>query len=236
MKKITVFLFLSLPFLCFGRAGIADAFYDFQEWVFPAYLSCLILGAITFIVLTILAYRFRVAVKCWFSNKSAYFREHPFLGVIIAGLLLSIPVGIILSVLWQLLWFMAIIPFMGVVCSFPFLLAIGKFRNKCFLNPGFLKWSSIISLSAVIASLLFIGLIETNLLPLEDSTVLMRIRGGLNIATHPFDSLKDIWSSSMVLSCEIVLSLLFVALGKIFRFTISKLRKSKGTTVEIQES
>ena len=64
----------------------------------------------------------------------------------------------------------------------------------------------------------------------------MRIRGGLNIATHPFDSLKDIWSVSIVLSCEIVLSLLFVALGKGFRFTISKLRKSKERSVEIQES
>ena len=107
MKKVCASIFFILPFLCFGRAGIADAFYDFQEWVYPAYLSCLILGVITFIVLTILAYRFRVTVKRWFSNKSMYLREHPFFGVIIAGLLLSIPIGIILSVLWQLFWFMA---------------------------------------------------------------------------------------------------------------------------------
>ena len=97
--KIAVIFLLSSLF-CFGRAGIADAFYNFQAWVYPAYLSCLILGATTFIVLTILAYRFRVTVKRWFSNKSIYLQEHPFFGVIIDGLLLFIPIGIILSVLW----------------------------------------------------------------------------------------------------------------------------------------
>lgn len=229
-KVATFFLLTSL--FCFGKAGFADAFFDFQAWVYPAYLTCLIIGLCILALLAFLAWRFRIRTNRIFTKASEYLRTHRLLGVLVAGVLLVIPLGIAMSVLGQLIWFFAILPFIGIFFSFPFVLAIGRFRNKCLLNKNVLKWMSFIAISAVLASIAFIALIEFKLLPFSEDSIFARSRSGLYATSHPWDSLKDIWSVSGLMTIDVVFSMLLVLAGSGIRYIYRIFRKNKTTTFD----
>ena len=118
-KIVAIFLFLISSLLCFGRAGFADAFYDYQAWGYPAYLTCLLIGICILALLIFLSWRFRTRTDRMCAKASEYLRTHLLFGVLVAGVLLAIPLGIAMSVLWQLIWLMAIFVFMGVIYSSP---------------------------------------------------------------------------------------------------------------------
>ena len=224
-KIAIIFLFSSL--FCFGRAGFADAFYDFQAWVYPAYLTCLIIGTCILALLTFLSWRFRIRTNRMCTKASEYLKTHSLLGVLVAGVLLAITLGIAMSVLWQLIWLMAIFAFIVIIYGFPFVLAIGRFRNKFLLNKNVLKWESILAISAIVASIIFIALIEFKLLPFSEDSIFARSRSGLYLTAHPWDSLRDIWTVSGLMIIEVVFSMLFVFTGNGIRYIYRKFKKNK---------
>ena len=229
-KIASIFLFSSL--ICFGRAGFADAFYDFQAWVYPAYLTCLLIGTCILALLIFLSWRFRTRTDRMCAKASEYLRTHRLLGVLVAGALLAIPLGIAMSVLWQLIWLMAIFVFMGVIYSFPFALAIGRLRNKFLLNRKMLKWGCILAISAILASVLFIVLIELKLLPFSEDSIFARSRSGIYITSHPWDSLKDIWAMTGLLIVEVIFSLILVLIGKSIRYIYRRFGKNMSNSFD----
>ena len=210
---------------CFGRGGLADSFYDFQAWVYPAYLTCFIIGICILALLTFLSWGFRKRTDRMCSKASEYLRTHLLFGVLVAGVLLAIPLGIAMSVLWQLIGLIAIFVFMGVIYSFPFVLGIGRFRVKFLLNKKMLKWECIIAISAILASVIFIALIKFKLLPFSEDSIFVRSHSGPYFASHPWDSLRDIWSVSGLMIIEVVFSMLWIFTGTGIRNIFRHFRK-----------
>lgn len=232
MRSIIALLFLFSSLFCFGMAGFADAFHDFKAWVYPAYLTCLLIGTCILALLIFLSWRFRTRTDSMFAKASEYLRTHRLLGVLVAGVLLAIPLGIAMSALWQLLWFMTICVFMGVIYSFPFALAIGRFRNKFLLNRKMLKWECVLAISAILASVIFIGLIELKLLPFSEDSILARSRSGNYGTSHPWDSLIDIWGTTGLLIVEVIFSFILVLIGKSIRYIYRRFGKNKSNSFD----
>ena len=220
-KIASLTLFQSL--FCFGAAGFADTFSNLRNWLYPAYLTCFITGICILAILTFLSWKHRSWTDKTMSKTSDYLRTHRLLGVLVAGLLIAIPLSFVLSVLWQLIWFMAILPYFVVFISFPVLLAMGQFRNKYLLNGKVLKWMCFIAISAVLASLAFVALIEFKVLPFSEDTTFVRGDEGLYLPTHPWDSLKEIWSMFVYMVIDVVFSILLVLIGRGLRYIYPRL-------------
>lgn len=229
MMKVTRFsplLLIFSAFNCYAAAGFADAYHDRQQWIFPAYFYCLIFGLLILSGLFILSLICRTKTKEISSTISAYLIRHRILAIIVTGVLLAIPLGIMGSVSWEIIWFLSILPALALMLAFPMSLVNRTFREKYLLSPFILKWSFMISISAILASFLFIVLTNRNMLSGTDVTYLARpdrLYPEFYHPTHPYDSMKEIWSITILFIVEIPISILLYWFGLLNRFLCRKL-------------
>lgn len=229
MRKFALFL-LSVPSIAFAAAGFADRYYDHQRWIYPAYAYCLVFGLIVLLCLFILSLIYKTKTRHISEHISVCLIRHKILAIVFTGVLLAIPIGIIGAVSWEIIWFLSMLPFMGLMVAFPIILVNKRFREKLLLSQFWIKWSLFISISSITASLLFIILTACNLLTGTDITNLAhpdRLHQGFYFQTHPYDSIKEIWFLPLFFIGEIVISLMLYLLGVLNRFIYRKLSASR---------
>lgn len=211
---------------CYAAAGFADAYHDHQQWIFPAYFYCLIFGLLLLSGLFIISLICKTKTQEITSAISSYLIRHRILAIVVTGVLLAIPLGIIGSVSWEIIWFLSILPALALMLAFPMSLVNRTFREKYLLSPCMIKWSSMLSISAIVASLLFIILTNWNLLPGTDVTYLARpnrLHPDYYNPTHPYDSLKEIWGSPLLFIVEIPIAIILYWFGLLNRYLCRKL-------------
>ena len=229
MRKLALLLLL-VPSIAFAAAGFADAYNDHQRWIFPAYAYCLVFGLIALLVLFIMSLICQTKTQHISEHISVYLIRHKILAIVFTGILLAIPIGIIGAVSWEIIWFLSILPFMGLMVAFPIILVNKRIREKLLLSTFWIKWGLLISISSISASFLFIILTDCNLLTGTDITYLARpdrLHRGFYSPTHPYDSMKEIWFLPLFFIGEIVISLIFYSLGILNRFIYRKLSASR---------
>lgn len=229
MRKLALSL-LFVPSIAFAAAGFADAYNDHQRWIFPAYAYCLVFGLIALLVLFIMSLICQTKTQHISEHISEYLIRHKILAIVFTGVLLAIPTGIIGAVSWEIIWFLSIFPFMGLMVAFPIILVNKSFREKFLLSTFWIKWSLLISISSISASFLFIILTDCNLLKGTDITYLARpdrLHQGFYSPTHPYDSMKEIWFLPLFFIGEIVISFILYSLGNLNRFIYRKLSASR---------
>lgn len=219
MRYLAIALLL-IPAPAFAAAGFADAYHDHQQWIFPAYYYCMIFGLILLSGLFIISLICKTKTQKITSAISCYLIIHRIPAIIVTGILLAIPLGIIGSVSWEIIWFLSIFPFMGLMIAYPLIIVNKHFREKWLLSPFLIKWSMMVVISSVSASLLFIILTNCDLLPGTDMTYLARpdrTHRDFYSPTHPYDSMCEIWTMPLFFIGEIVLALAFYTIGMINR-------------------
>lgn len=225
IKLIVLLMLLAIPSVAFGAAGLMDGVSDYLRWLYPAYLYNLKFGIGFLIGFTLLYFDFKKRYDKTFYQLSQYLRSHPALAIMVSGVLVWMPFGILLGTFdyfilkvinWD--WIIAyIIVGLGAIFGIVILLACGRFRNKVLISPLFLKVLSAVFLSAICASLLFIVLTEINVLHFKNKVYCV-YNGGYVFSTHPFDSLKGIWHLSLRALCLIPISLLIFWAGNGYRW------------------
>lgn len=227
MRTLISIILLSIPAMAFAAAGFADAYHDHRHWIFPAYAYCLAFGLIVLFGLFILSLIFKAKTQEISETISAFFISHRVLAIIMSGILLAIPLGIIGAVSWEIIWFLSIPIGMGLMIAFPMLIVNRRFREKWLLSSSFgIKWSFMISISAIVASVLFIVLTECDLLPGTDITYFARpdrSHRDFYSPSHPYDSMKEIWAMPLFFISEIVIALILYYLGIFNRYLCRKL-------------
>lgn len=236
MKKSIVILCLICILDCLtlnAAAGFADAFNDRQQWIYPAYLYNLIFGVFALVCLWIATIIWKPRFSPLIDKLSNNLRKHPIVAIISCGLLLSILIGLCISLLWELMWFMAILPFFVISILFPCILANKKVRERLLLSTGVLKWLIIIDMACCISSFLFIVLTNAGILPNTDTTYLERpgrLHHTYYFPSHPYDSMIEIWSPCLFFIAEIILPIGLYFVGKLnnhLRIKLSAIRHRK---------
>lgn len=225
MRKLALLL-LFVPSIAFAAAGFADAYNDHQRWIFPAYAYCLVFGLIVLLVLFIMSLICKTKTRHILEHISVYLIRHKILAIVFTGVVLAIPIGVIGAVSWEIIWFLSIFPFMGLMVAFPIILVNKRIREKLLLSPFWLKWNLLVSISSITASLLFIILTDCNLLTGTDITYLARpdrLHQGFYSPTHPYDSMKEIWLVPAFFIGEIIIALILYSFGILNRFIYRKL-------------
>ena len=212
-----------MPAVTFAAAPFVDQFNDHQHWIFYAYAYCLGFGLAVVLILFILTGIWRTKTRELTNKISSFLAAHRVLAIIVAGILLAIPFGIIAALLWELLWFMSIIPMGAMVIAFPFILVNRRFREKCLLTPSAIKWLVMIPISAIVGSLFFIILTDCGLLPQCTTHYLTIVRESdsgsyFYYPSHPYDSMKEIWLYPFVFATEIIVALILYGLGMLRRY------------------
>lgn len=224
MRFLAVTLLL-IPAPAFAAAGFADAYHDHQQWIFPAYSYCLTFGLLFLFGMFIISLICKTKIQETISAISSYFIRHRILAIIVTGVLLAIPLGIIGSVSWEIIWFLSNLPGLALMIAFPICLVNRNFREKCLLSQFGLKWTSMMSISAIVASLLFIILTNLNLLSGTDVTYLARpdrMHPDYYNPTHPYDSLTEIWGMPLVFIAEIPIAIILYWMGLLNRYLCRK--------------
>lgn len=208
-RKSGLMLFLLMPTIAFAAAGLSDAHYSHRQWIFPAYLYCFILGFISLVVMAVTSVIWKSKMQSITTKVASRLISHNICAIIVTGILLAIPIGIIGNVLWECLWFLSFPAVIIGMIAFPLIIVITPLRNKWLLSGSVLKWLLMISVSIVMASILFIILTKCNLLHnTETAYLISRERYNYYIKTHPFDSLMEIWETPLLLSTEIIIALI----------------------------
>lgn len=225
MRYLSIALLL-IPTPAFAAAGFADAYHDHQQWIFPAYFYCLIFGLLLLSGLFIISLICKTKTQEITSAISSYLIRHRILAIVVTGVLLAIPLGIIGSVSWEIIWFLSTLPALALMLAYPMSLVNRSFREKYLLSPCMIKWSSMLSISAIVASLLFIILTNWNLLSGTDITYFARpdrLHPDYYNPTHPYDSLKEIWGSPLLFIVEIPIAVILYWFGLLNRYLCRKL-------------
>ena len=237
MRTILIsILLLFVTTLAFAAAGFADAHYNHQRWLFPAYAYCLVLGLLILLGLVSIFLIYKTKINNILEHISEYLIQHHVLAIVFCGILMAIPMGIIITLSWEIIWFLAILPIMGLMAIFPINLVNMRFREKFLLSPFWIKWGLLTSISSIMASVLFIILTECNLLPGTDITYFARPDSShpeFYSPNHPYDSMKEIWDMPFIFISEIALALILYSFGIWNRIISGKLsalrhRKQKG--------
>lgn len=226
LSKFSSFLLMMTAFNCYAAAGFADVYHDRQQWIFPAYFYCLIFGLLLLSGLFIISLIYKTKTQEIISAISSHLIRHRILAIIVTGVLLAIPLGIIGSVSWEIIWFLSILPGLALMIAFPICLVNRNFREKCLLSQLGMKWASMISISAIVASLLFIVLTNWHLLSGTDITYLAcpdRLHPNYYNQTHPYDSMEEIWGMPLVFIAEIPIAIILYWMGLLNRYLSRKL-------------
>ena len=212
MKRLYSILLVLIPLLGFATAGFAERRFSYEKWLAPAGYYCIIFGLISFALLTLISLIWKRSLKNAFKKFSDFLLKHSTtLGVIFSGLLLSIVFGLLLTGFEYILWILSIFPGIVMIFGMPIIISFKSIRNKWLLNPCFLKWSAIFSLSAIIASLKFMICAKNGIIPGLD--IWVNPFGRNKFYSHPYDSLFYIWTPVFAFLNFIWLSLAFVWIG-----------------------
>ena len=225
MRKLALFVLL-VPSIAYAAAGFADRYYDHKKWIFPAYAYCLVFGLIVLLGWCITSLIYKTKIRRISERISAYLKKSPLLAIAFTGILLAIPIGIIGAVSWEIIWFLSIFPFMGLMVAFPIILVNKRFRENLLLSSFWVKWSLLISISSITASILFIIMSDSSLLTGTDITYLAipnRINQEFYYPTHPYDSMKEIWSMPLFFIAEIAIAITLYSFGILNRVVSRKL-------------
>lgn len=223
-KLIVLLTLLTISSVAFAMAGIADRFYEYQAWIFPAYLYNLIFGVIFAVILTAFFFILRKPLNQTLSRACKYLESHSSIAIVSIGILFSIPLGILCDTLYHLLWFIAIIPIFGLMLIYPFALSVKRSRNSTLRFHKVLVIAIIIAISAMLASVCFIIFTKFGWLSHSNGTC-SNLSTNFKILTHPFDSIKSIWGGTLIFMCETVLSLILLWIGKGLSSVASQLLK-----------
>lgn len=226
-RLITLLTLLTISSAAFATAGFAERFYDYQAWIYPAYRYNLIFGVVFAVILTALFFILRKTLNLTFSRVCKYLESHSSIAVVSIGILFSIPFGILCQALYHFLWFIALIPTLGLTLIYPFLLSFKRSRNSILRSPEILISAIIIAISAILASVCFIIFTKFGWLPHTNGTHYFSLPTDLKILTHPFDSIKSIWRGTLSFMCETVLSLILLWISKGLSFVGSRLSRKK---------
>ena len=209
MRKFTT-PFILIPTAAFAAAPLADSFYNHRHWIFPAYAYCLVFGLIILFGLFLATIVWKSKTKTLTEMISQYFIKHRVLAIIFTGILLAIPIGIAVAALWELIWFLSILPFMGLMIAYPLILGNRHFREKWMLSSLGIKWSLMLAISSISATLVFVILTNCEMLPGTDITYFDRSN---QFFSHPYDSIIEIWEIVPLFIVGIPFALLFYWLG-----------------------
>lgn len=226
MRKFIFTSLVSIPSLIFAAAGIADRFAEHQKWIFPAYANCLKFGLLILISMFIVTLIYKEQTQAILGRVSHYMINRPIIAIIFSGFLLAIPIGLICAILWEVLWVFAIFPVMGLMIIFPIIPASKRLREKYLLSVLYLKWSLLISISAIMASSVFIVLTNCHILPDTETSLWAPwfvSRSNSYTLTHPCDSMKEIWKMPLILIVEIIISITVYLLGILNRYIRKKI-------------
>ena len=226
MRKLSILL-LFMPAIAFADAGFADSYREHRHWIFTAYSYCLIFGLALLLGIFILSLIYRTKTQKMTEEISSFLIRNPILAIIVTDLLLAIPLGIMGSVSWEIYSFMSMFPGAVLMAALPLCLVNRRIREKYLLSPFAIKWASMISLSAIVSSVLFIVLTNWNLLPGTDVTYFARpdqAHPEYHLPTHPYDSLKEIWDTPLLFIAEIPIAIALYWLGLFSRYLYRKLR------------
>lgn len=228
-KILLLIAFLTVTFDSFAAAGAVDVYNNYRHWIYPAYLYNLKFGVGFLIGFAVLYFVFRKQIDERFNRISSYLRSHRTLAVIVCGVLIWVPFGIIAKasdywfpegIDWDWITLYAIVT-LSVLAGIMILLACGRFRNRVLITPLFLKVMSAVVLAAICASALFIILTKAGVLDI-DRMVYYTYRSGGYYAIHPFDSVKSIWSCSVRALWLILYSLIILWIGNAYRWLRTK--------------
>lgn len=225
MRKLTI-PFIFMPAIAFAAAGSVDSYYNHRCWIFPAYAYCLVFGLVILLGMSFASFFWKLKVQKLTEQISQYLIEHRVTAIVLTGILLAIPIGIIGAVLWETMPSSSIFPFMGMMIIFPIILVNKHFREKILLSTFWVKYSLMIAISSIAASLIFIILTNCEMLPGTNITYIARLgrtRGGNCFPTHPYDSIKDIWDETLSFIVEIPLSLMLFWIGGLRRYICNKI-------------
>jgi len=216
---------LCIPASAFAAAGFADRYYEHQSWILHAYAYCLTFGLIFLLGLFLSTIHWKAKTRAITECISDYLKTHQVLAIIFTGISLAVPIGIMGAFSWEIISFLAIIPLMGLLIGFPAVLVNRRFREECLLSSFWIKWGIMISLSSFLASLLFVILTDLNLLAGMETTCLVQHFRTTSLASHPYDSMKEIWEMPLLFTGEIIVALIFYWLGVLNRCLFAKLYK-----------
>lgn len=217
---------LFVPSLAFAAAGFADAYADHQHWILPAYIYCFVFGLTIFFGLFAVSRVYKTKTRAITGKISAYLIRHRIKAIIVTGILLAIPLGITLVASWEVIWLLSIFPMLMLMFALPILLANSQFREKYLLSPFAIKFALMTTITAAAASLLFIILTNNHMLPGTDISYLARpsrLHPTSYVATHPYDSMKEIWGLPLLLIAEIPIAIILYWLGLFNRYIRGKL-------------
>lgn len=223
-KLMALLTLLTISSVAFAQAGIADRLYEYQAWIFPAYLYNLIFGVIFAVILTAFFFILRKPLNQTLSRACKYLESHSSISVVSIGILFSILLGLLCDTLYRLLWVIAIIPMSGLVLIYPFALSFKRSRNSILRFHKILIIAIIIAISAMLASVCFIIFTKFGWLSNTNGTY-SDYSTNFKILTHPFDSIKSIWGGTLIFMCETVLSLILLWINKGLSSVASQLLK-----------
>lgn len=211
----------------YAAAPWADSFNNYRHWIFPAYLYNLIFGVVYLAALAVVCHVWRKPLNQAIGQACSYLKSSPSLAILSCGILLAIPLGILCGVLYQLLWFSAILPWLILMCIFPLLLAYGRFRNRIFLSTKFVKVILMVIIASLSASISFIIFTEMGWWDGASDIYYELSRTGLAVESHPIDSTKYIWESTLYFICTLPISLLLSWIGNGWHAVQRKFRRAK---------
>lgn len=221
MRYLAITLLL-IPAPAFAASAFADAYHDHQQWISPAYSYCLIFGLLILFAMFIITSICRTKTQETVGAISSYLIHHRIIAIIVTGVLLAIPLGIMVSVSEEIARFLSDLPGFALTLAFPISLVNKTFREKYLLSPFLLKWSIMISISAITALFLFIVLTDWNMLPSTDITCFNHpdpLHPEYCNITHPYDSLTITWTITFVFIVEIPIAIFLYWLGIIKSLT-----------------
>ena len=226
IRRYLSLAFLFIPTLAFAAAGFADRFHEHRQWILPAYYYCLIFGLIILLGMFDTTMIFKTKTKKITGTISDYLVGHRILAISVTGVLWSIILGIAGSVLWEYLWVASILPVLVLMVAFPLSLVNRRFREKRLVSPSRIKWTFMITMSAIAASLLFIILTNYDMLPGTDGLYYDGYSVGprqSHYRLHPYDSIMEIWSTTLFFIMWIPIAIVLYWLGKLNQYLCRKL-------------
>lgn len=225
LKRLSAVVLGSCALLCHAAGGLADRFNDYANWLFPALAYCVGFSVLIFVILFFILRRYKTTKDRLFSQFSDYLRSHGTIAIIYCGLVLSIPLGFLINILYLICWVFLSIGLFGVLIVYPFLLNEKRFRNTTLLSTKTLQWTAVVVLSITFASILFLAC--SQLLPGTDMTYYAHNHRGIltsgQLYTHPIGSLIFIWEPSVIFLFEIAVALLLHWIGNACRYLYERL-------------
>lgn len=202
-------LCLLYPLGTSAYSGMADRFNAYRQWIMSAYEDFFILVLVSLVLCMFLYHIGKLTIYPILCDWCAGLEMRPELKVIVTSLLLSIPVGLVFSVMWLLFWLYGILPVGIVMVCFPIIVGLSPILRWT-ISKRILGILLLVTFGVALGSVLFVIATHLKLTMNYDSVYYIREFGGtgfLKFETHPYSSLRDIWTFPFIVACESPISL-----------------------------